>query len=168
MKLAKETDESASDVVVYGMVRRLSPATGSGEQCSPPSLQADGEGSLHGMVDALVTHEQGIDSRYDAAMMMLAGETDESASDVVVYGMVSRFPPSLGQPTAECVKCVVPAAGVDEPVSNVVVYGMMPSVPDVNFGEAREEIEESCVNAVDYGMVPPLAATSFGEAREGD
>ena len=81
MKLAKETDESASDVVVYGMVRRLSPATGCGEQCSPLSLsrQADGEGSLHGMVDALVSHEQGIDSCYDAAMMMLAGETDESA-----------------------------------------------------------------------------------------
>ena len=34
--------------------------------------------------------------------MMLAGEIDESASNVVVYGMVSRSPASLGQPTAEC------------------------------------------------------------------
>jgi len=39
-------------------------------RCRP----ADGEGSLHGMVDALGSHEQGIISRCDAAMMMLAME----------------------------------------------------------------------------------------------
>ena len=50
----------------------------------------------------LVSHEQGIISRCDAAMMMLAREIDELASDVVVYGMVSRSVASLGQPTAEC------------------------------------------------------------------
>ena len=44
----------------------------------------------NGKVDALGSHEQGIISRCDAAMMMLAGEIDELASDVVVYGMVSR------------------------------------------------------------------------------
>ena len=47
-----------------------------------------GEGGLHGMVDALVSNEQGIDSRCDAAMATLAGETDESASEVGVYGTV--------------------------------------------------------------------------------
>ena len=76
-------------------------------RCRP----ADGEGSLHGMVDALGSHEQGIASRCDAAMMMLAREIDELASDVVVYGMVSRSVASLGQPTAECLGCVVPEAG---------------------------------------------------------
>ena len=39
------------------------------------------------MVDALDSN-QGIDSRCDAAVAMLAEEIDESASDVVVYGMV--------------------------------------------------------------------------------
>ena len=76
-------------------------------RCRP----ADGESSLHGMVDALGSHEQGIISRCDAAMMMLAREMDELASDVVVYGMVSRSVASLGQPTAECLGCVVPAEG---------------------------------------------------------
>ena len=63
------------------------------------------------MVDALGSHEQGIISRCDAAMMMLAREIDELASDVVVYGMGSRSVASLGQPTAECLGCVVPAEG---------------------------------------------------------
>ena len=67
-------------------------------RCRP----ADGEGSLHGVVDAFGSHEQGIISRCDAAMMMLARKIDELASDVVVYGMVSRSVASLGQPTAEC------------------------------------------------------------------
>ena len=77
-------------------------------RCRP----ADGEGSQHGMVDALGSHEQGIISRCDAAMMMmLAREIDDLASDVVVYGVVSRSVASLGQPTAECLGCVVPAEG---------------------------------------------------------
>ena len=38
-------------------------------------------------------------------------ETDESASDVVVFGLVSGYPASLGQPTAECLECVVSAEG---------------------------------------------------------
>ena len=46
-----------------------------------------GEGCLHGLVDAL-DPSQGIDSRCDAAMVKLSRETDESASDVVVHGMV--------------------------------------------------------------------------------
>ena len=32
-------------------------------------------------------------------------------TDVVVYGMVSHSVASLGQPTAECLGCVVPAEG---------------------------------------------------------
>ena len=56
-------------------------------RCRP----ADGEGSLHGMVDALGSHEQGIISLCDAAMMMLAREIDELASDVVVCGMVPQL-----------------------------------------------------------------------------
>ena len=39
------------------------------------------------MVDALDSN-QGIDSRCNAAMAMLADETDESASDLVVSGVV--------------------------------------------------------------------------------
>ena len=57
------------------------------------------KGSLHGKVDALGSHEQCIDSRCVAAMMMLAVNLLSRASDVVVYGMVSRFPHSLGQTT---------------------------------------------------------------------
>ena len=62
-------------------------------------LRQVGEDSLHGMVDAVCSHEQCIESRCIAAMMMLAGESAESASDVVVYGMVSRFPTSLDHTT---------------------------------------------------------------------
>ena len=46
-----------------------------------------GEGCLHGLVDAL-DPSQGIDSRCDAAMVKFSREADESASDVVVHGMV--------------------------------------------------------------------------------
>ena len=89
--MEKVPTDNVQDVVRYG--RR-------GEQRSPLSLSrpAHGEGSLHGMVDAIGSHEQGIDNRCDAAPMMLAWDIDESASDVVVYGMVSRSPASLGQP----------------------------------------------------------------------
>ena len=51
--------------------------------------QLMGKAAYMEMVDALGSHEQGIISRCDAAMMMLAREIDQLASDVVVYGMVS-------------------------------------------------------------------------------
>ena len=41
----------------------------------------------YGVVDALDSNEQGIDSRCDAGMAMLSGKTDKSASDVVVHGV---------------------------------------------------------------------------------
>ena len=50
--LPKETDESGSDAVVYGMVRRLF-LRQVVQSSALLSFQADGEGSLHGMVDAL-------------------------------------------------------------------------------------------------------------------
>ena len=64
--------------------RRTSSFTASSDGLSgvPP-----GEGCQHGMVDALDPN-QGIDGRCDAAVVKLAEETYESASDVVVYGMV--------------------------------------------------------------------------------
>ena len=101
-QFAREINESGPDVVIYGMV-----------PSSLVSLPAACEGWLHGEVDA--RYAEGTDERVLAlhtevttlATVELAGEIDESASDVVVYGMVrARLPVpncgeqcSLGQPT---------------------------------------------------------------------
>ena len=88
MSAAREIDESASDVVVYGLVRGRLPVQNCGEQCSLVSL---GQPTLKaGYMEKKPTDNvQGV-VRYGK----LAGEIDEPAPDVVVYGMVSRCSPS--------------------------------------------------------------------------
>ena len=73
------------DVSGYGIMSQLlfclsRPADGDG--VSP------GAGWSHGMIDALDSHERGVDSRCDVCYGEARGEIDESASDVVIYGMV--------------------------------------------------------------------------------
>ena len=82
VQFARECNESGPDVVVCGMV--LS---------SLVSRPAACEGWFHGEVDALVkgTDERVLALRTEVttlATVKLAGESDESASDVVVYGTV--------------------------------------------------------------------------------
>ena len=87
-----EIDESASNVVVYDMVRGRLFVTNCGEQFSPVSF---GQPTLKaGYIEKVPTDNvQGV-----VCYGKLTGEIDEPAPDVVVYGMVSRCcPVSLDQ-----------------------------------------------------------------------
>ena len=152
VKLAEESDESASDVVVYGMhgSRPSSCAYLWRALLSCLFRPADGDGVSPGVVDALESHKQDIDGRRDAAVMMLevklTSQRQVSSFTAwfeavflcrIVAGQCSLV--SLGQPTlkAGCMQNVPDrqrskrcplwqrSGEIDERASDVVVYGMV-------------------------------------------